>query len=92
MTAAIFHADGRVSTPRPRNGATFSLEELQSIVGGYIQIIDVDPDRVLVMNEAGKLQGLPPNPAATKLARLAGIAPEDFVVGDVLVCPSRMVR
>ncbi len=41
-----------------------SLEDMQQLVGGYIQVVYPFPDEVaLVCNEEGKLQGLPLNRA-----------------------------
>jgi hypothetical protein len=37
------------------------LEASQKIVGGYIEIIRLHDDVILVCNEEGKLDGLPPN-------------------------------
>ena len=69
----------------PRAGKTYSLEELQGAVGGYIEIISLRDGRLMVLNEEGKLKALPPNPAATLLARRV-IQAADWVVGDVVVC------
>lgn len=38
-----------------------SLENLQNIVGGYIECVYLGEDLVIVCNEEGKLQGLEPN-------------------------------
>lgn len=37
------------------------LAELQELVGGYIEVVRVDNDVLLICNEEGKLQGLQPN-------------------------------
>lgn len=37
------------------------LENLQNIVGGYIETVCLGPNTVLIMNEEGKLLGLEPN-------------------------------
>ena len=38
-----------------------TLEEFQSIVGGYIETLTLQGGLILVMNEEGKLKGLEPN-------------------------------
>lgn len=38
-----------------------TIEELQEIVGGYIETLKWTNDSVLIMNEEGKLLGLPVN-------------------------------
>lgn len=37
------------------------LERFQRIVGGYIEIVQLGNGIVMVLNEEGKLMGLPPN-------------------------------
>lgn len=95
--AAILKADGTSFVVTPENGTDFNLDELQKIVGGYIEIVPIyatwrmfGSDKIMVVNEEGKLNGLPFNPSATLLVRAAGI--DDFIVGDVLVCDSSMVK
>lgn len=59
-----------------------TLEELQAIVGGYIQYLPCNDGRMMYINEEGKLQGLEPNEAASRLVTLF---PGDAVVGPALV-------
>lgn len=37
------------------------LTTIQELVGGYIEVVRVTPDILMICNEEGKLQGLPPN-------------------------------
>lgn len=53
-----------------------SLENLQRIVGGFIEVIGIKPGVVLICNEEGKIHGLQPNMQI----------PGDYVVGDVIIC------
>lgn len=62
------------------------LRTMQAAVGGYIEMIPLAGGAVLVLNEEGKLHGLPFNALATPLLHEAGGAPTDYVVGDALVC------
>lgn len=64
---------------------TYTLEVMQSIVGGYIEIVWLSSTRVMVVNELGKINGLPINDRATELMR-SYMDTTDFIVGDVLVC------
>jgi hypothetical protein len=89
MKARIIRADGTETEVEPKNGTDFSLEEMQKIVGGYIEIVHVPRSRdLIVLNEEGKLEGLPLNQKATALYA----NPMDCIVGNVLVCPSDMVK
>lgn len=52
------------------------LEALQNIVGGYIEVIPLTSDLVLICNEEGKLKGLKPNRWITG----------DVIHGDFFIC------
>ena len=38
-----------------------TLDSLKSLVNGYIEVVRLDDDILLICNEEGKMQGLPPN-------------------------------
>lgn len=83
--ARLLKADGSVEVVTPAKGTTFTLQELQTFVGGYIEVIRLT-GQWLVVNEDGKRLKLPANSRATDLLRDGtGCAPWDFVVGDVLL-------
>lgn len=75
----------------PKNGTDFTLEEMQGYVGGYIEIVGLNDGRLLVVNEEGKLDGLPINRGATAIWE-ANHGRTDIIVGDALVCDSNEVR
>jgi hypothetical protein len=80
--AKLIKTDGTMVSIEPADGKAFTLEELQKFVGGYIQIIR-PPSRVgalLVVNEEGRLIGLPFNPAASLIYE------KDEIVGDAVLC------
>lgn len=54
----IVKAPGRTAEPRIIPN---TLEELQGIVGGYIEVVRFASDCVIICNEEGKLYGLPHN-------------------------------
>lgn len=90
MKAKIYKADGTITETAPSNGTDFQLEELQKIVGGYIEIVGLFDNEIMVINEEGKLSDLPINENATELYNeVDGFY--DYIVGDVLVCDSSMV-
>jgi hypothetical protein len=62
----LYQTDGRVSEIQP-HGAVWSLEELQSIVGGYIEVVRTVDGRWMVIDEEGKLKGKELNIPATRL-------------------------
>lgn len=69
----------------PKNGSDFTLEELQEFVGGYIEVINIDKDTIMVLNEEGMMLGLPYNRNASEMRG-------GPVVGNVVVCDKNMLK
>lgn len=88
-------ANGTQKTVSPKNGKTFSLDELKKFVGGYIEIVTVKfdgKDYLMVVNEEGKLNGLPYNEAATELYQTSFWGDCDCILGDALICDTDMIE
>ena len=68
---------------------TPSLKEAQDFVGGYVECITFPNGDVLIVNEEGKLRGLPLNPEATLLWKIA-FDNDNYITGrkDVVVGPA----
>lgn len=81
---AIIKADGTF-TNQPPLDKKYTLDELQKIVGGYIEIIGTPQGKILVINEEGKLKGLPINIAATDIAG-------QEIVGDALYTERSLIK
>lgn len=76
----ILKADGTVKALIPeRDDKSFTLEQLQKVVGGFIEIVHLNDKVIMVVNEEGLCNGLPLNFHASRVARQP-------IVGDVLVC------
>jgi hypothetical protein len=77
---------------RPENGKAFTLEELYRYTnGGPIEVVcpvGGPYNRVCVLNEEGKLRQLPTNEWATTFYN----NPQDYIVGDVLICNDEEVE
>lgn len=54
MDSILYTTDGGRRKVTPSNGTDFSLEELQGFVGGYIEIIRLGDNRLVIVNEEGK--------------------------------------
>lgn len=80
---------GEVQEIKPQNGAFFKLHELNEFVGGYIELVYLSDNRLMVVNEEGKLMGLPVNIKATREVVMSGI--NDVIVGDVLICDDSQI-
>jgi len=60
----ILHADGQRETVTDK----LSLEQMQAIVGGYIEAVALPGGKHLIVNEEGLLHGLPTNLTASNIA------------------------
>jgi hypothetical protein len=89
--AQIIKSSGEVIDTKPANGTDFSLEELQAIVGGYIEVVSLRDGRLICCDEQGKCKGKDRNHKATELFRLT-LLTTDFLVGDVLVCDAEEIK
>lgn len=89
--AKIIKANGEQVEVAPKNGKDFKLEELKAIVNGWVEVVWLPNDEIMVINEEGKLLGLPMNLTATGIYYDAFGYP-DSIVGDVLLCKSNQVE
>lgn len=89
MTAKILNTDGIYSDAVPANGKDFSLKEAQTIVGGLVTCLplpaSVGKGLIMICNEEGVIFRLPLNETASQLAGRP-------IVGQVLICPSKMFK
>ena len=81
--------NGDIVLVEPANKQAFTLEELQKLVGGFIEIVQTKGGTSMVINEEGKLKGLPINEMATQVYQHGDVDP---IVGDVLVCNPRYIK
>lgn len=83
MNVVLLYSSGSEETVQIND-----LEEMQALVGGYIQLLaSHSADYCMVINEEGKLKNLPINEIATAIAREDFmIFPNDIVVGNVFFC------
>lgn len=72
----------------PKSGPSFTLEELQTYVGGYLEPIYLLDGRVMLVEENAKLRMFGwKNFAATAIARNARrIGPYEDLIGDIVIC------
>lgn len=61
-----------------------SLKEMQEIVGGYIEIVPLNNDKLFVCNEEGKIKGLPYNSKASEYFE-KHTGHYDKIAGDVII-------
>ena len=90
-SAKIVYPDKESEDYAPKNGRTFELAEMQEIVSGYIEIIRLNDERLIIVNEEGLLQGLPVNIEATNILR-RDHSTTQYIVGNAIVCDADMVE
>ena len=81
--STLVKLDGTKETVQPINGNTYSLEELQGFINGYIQVLPINSGeyagKLMICDEEGKIKaGAEVNFAASKIANQA-------IVGTVLI-------
>jgi len=64
---------------------TIILKEMQKFVGGYIEIIHLPKNKIMVVNEEGLLKKLPLNITAANIA-------ERQIVGNVIVMSEKDMK
>ena len=72
-----------VKEVRPKNGVRVSLEEAQTLVEGYVELIHLDDDNILLCDEEGFLKHKSINVLATMQAKRLGWKGR-VLVGSVL--------
>jgi hypothetical protein len=91
--AQIITTNDQTIAVEPKNGKDFTLEEMQKIVGGYIECIYLPNKMIMIIDEEGKCKDKPINYAATTLYVQSGNCGEsDYIAGDVLLCKSSQVK
>lgn len=92
IMAKLYKTSGETLDVEPRNGTDFQYDELNSFVGGLIEIIWLNNEDLMVVNEEGKLKDLPFNEKATELYGSIFGESTDFIVGDALICKSNQIK
>ena len=87
IMAKIVKASGEIVDISPKNRKDFQLDEVQQIVGGYVEAIRINDEEFMLVDEEGKLNAKPINVKATAYyCANKRNACNDFIVGDVLLC------
>lgn len=83
--AILIKTDGTIKAVHPK-AKKFTLQELKSLVGGYVECIYLNDEFIVICNEEGKNAKLDVNKLATCMMVLSPPLPfNDFLVGDVVL-------
>jgi len=89
--ARYIKIDGSETIVSPKNGPTFSGDELREYVDGWIEILALPSGDYMIIDEEGKLKNKPKNNRATLMAFTAGVAHDDYTVGNVLIVSKKEI-
>ena len=90
VSGVIYQTNGNI-IEKTFSKSNISLKDMQNIVKGHIEFVYLLKDNlVMVVNEQGKIMGLPFNAKATKLVKECNI--KDIIVGDVLVINQNLIK
>ncbi len=91
MYGLLIKTDGTETEVEAENGKRFTLEELQSFVGGTIDVQILPDGRAIYLNDNGKNEGLEVNEKASRIWQEAypidqyPFNNDGTIVGDVLI-------
>ena len=89
----VIYPDGFVREfPDPDRDEGYTLEELQEVVGGPIQVVNASNNRIAICHEEGKIVGLDYNALATQVVGEDSLMAKDYMVGPVLFCQPEHVQ
>jgi len=81
--ATLLNVDGSRQIVHPASPPHFTLEELQTLVGGYIEVVSLEQGKMLIINEDGKFIDMEYNEQATKRAQ-GYLFLGDYIVGPAV--------
>jgi hypothetical protein len=94
MKSLLLNKEGTLEPLKPTNGTHFTLAELRKALDcEMIEVIYLnDTDNIMIGDEEGRLKDdYVINPIATKIYQESWNTRND-IVGDVILCPSSMLR
>lgn len=90
--AYLVKVNGEIREIKPKNGSDFALEEAQGYVAGYIEVVYLSQDQIMIVDEEGKFSK-ESNVFATAICQLHRVlGAYDYIAGDAVVCPSSMLK
>ena len=89
--AYLIDVHDNIEEVSPEVGREFSLEEVQRLVEGYIEVVRLKDEAIMIVNEEGKFCKKY-NMIATGIADLHhALGHGAYICGNVVICPSSML-
>lgn len=86
----VIRTDNSIEFIKPKN---ITLKELQNIVNGYIEVITLPDNGIMIVNEEGAINGSKYNELATTILKYEyNTTSISNIYGDVLICNSKLIR
>ena len=77
----------------PENGTNFTLKELyKKLDCKLIEVVRLKDDWIMIIDEEGKINEKKINDIGTSYFRKTNPYVQDFIVGDVILCPSNLLK
>lgn len=93
MAQAIY-TNNTIIEIQPKNNSDFELEELYPHIGRcYLEVVYLKNNKIMIIDEEGKLKNLPFNKIATEIAHKdEAIYDVDYIAGNVVICDTSELR
>jgi hypothetical protein len=83
----------KLTTVEPKNGNDFDLEELREFMaGGYIDVVHLSSEYLMVVDDEGFRKELPLNTVATAVYLTFRTGSNNQIVGPALVCKRKEIE
>ena len=89
----VIRTDNSIEFIKPKNKNFFTLEELKNVVNGYIEVVILPDNGIMIVNEEGAINGSKYNELATEILKYEyNTTSVSNIYGDVLICNSKLIR
>ena len=81
----LYKTDGTIEDFNPANGKEFTLDEMQKAVGGYIELVYLPDNKILVVDEEGMIKQKLFNKKISEMIMKP-------IVGNVILCKRSQIN
>jgi hypothetical protein len=92
MEAHIYLTNGDIVQITPHNGEFFTFQDLSIWVGGEAIAFPLPANNLMILDNKGKVKDKPWNANADRVFRNYINVPNDYIVGNVIICDAIMIK